>query len=122
MTFLLPSLALAFAAFCIWLTVRIVNRRERWAKRTAAGIVIAFPVLYLASFGPACWMIAADPSDTTLRAALPNVYVPIGWAIIRSGTFADFADAYAQLGMPRNTRVMIPFEVGGPYFAISRVP
>jgi heme O synthase-like polyprenyltransferase len=26
----------ALAAFCVWLTVQIVNRGERWAKRTAA--------------------------------------------------------------------------------------
>lgn len=31
MTFLLPTVAVTFAAFCVWLTVRIVNRREPWA-------------------------------------------------------------------------------------------
>ena len=35
MTILLSTLAVAFAAFCVWLTVLIVNRRERWAIRTA---------------------------------------------------------------------------------------
>ena len=55
MTILLPILAVAFAAFCIWLTVRIVNRRERWAKWTLAAVIGA-PVLYVASFGPACWL------------------------------------------------------------------
>jgi len=33
---LLAALAVAFAAFCIWLTVRIITRRERWAIWTAA--------------------------------------------------------------------------------------
>jgi len=28
-------IGIAFAAFCVWLAVRIVNRRERWAKRIA---------------------------------------------------------------------------------------
>jgi hypothetical protein len=27
---LLSILSVAFAAFCVWLIVRIVNRRERW--------------------------------------------------------------------------------------------
>jgi hypothetical protein len=27
----LSALGMAFAAFAVWLTVRIVNRRERWA-------------------------------------------------------------------------------------------
>jgi hypothetical protein len=111
-----------FAAFCVWLTVRIVNRRERWAKRTLVAVIVGLPVLYVASFGPACWMTAADPADTTLRAALPNVYFPIGWAIIRSEAVAEAADAYGRLGMPQNTRVLIPFEIGGPYFSILRLP
>ena len=56
MTILLPALAIAIAAFCVWLTVRIVNRRERWVKWTLAGVV-GVPVLYVASFGPACWVV-----------------------------------------------------------------
>jgi hypothetical protein len=39
MTFLLPILAIAFAAVCVWLTVRIVNRRERWAKWALAAAI-----------------------------------------------------------------------------------
>jgi hypothetical protein len=50
MTILLPALALAFGAFCVWLVVRIVNRRERWAKWTL-GAVVGVPVLYVLSFG-----------------------------------------------------------------------
>jgi hypothetical protein len=30
----LSIFGVAFAAFCMWLAVRIVNRRERWAKWT----------------------------------------------------------------------------------------
>src|SRR5436190_1964410 len=55
MIILLTILAVAFAAFCVWLTVRIVNRRGRWAKWTLAAVV-GLPVLYVASFGPACWL------------------------------------------------------------------
>ncbi len=43
--------AVVFAATCIWLTVRIVNRRERWAKWTAAALALT-PVLYVVSSGP----------------------------------------------------------------------
>jgi hypothetical protein len=52
-TIILPALAITFAAFCVWLTVRIVNRRERWAKRTALAVVVLLG--YPLSFGPACW-------------------------------------------------------------------
>ena len=58
MTILLPALAVAFAAFCVWLTVRVVNRRERWAKQTLTIAVtvmvwpiIAGAILWLAHFG-----------------------------------------------------------------------
>ncbi len=37
--------AVAFAAFCVWLAVRLVNRRERWTKWTAvawtAGVLLS---------------------------------------------------------------------------------
>jgi hypothetical protein len=35
----IPVLGVAFAAFSVWLAVRIINRRERWAKRTAVVLV-----------------------------------------------------------------------------------
>jgi hypothetical protein len=41
MTIVLPALAAAFGAFCVWLTVQIVNRRERWAIWTLAGTLIS---------------------------------------------------------------------------------
>jgi len=59
MTIALQTLGVAFAAFCVWLAVRIVNRRERWAKWRLS-VVVALPVLYLASFGPACWLRGRD--------------------------------------------------------------
>jgi hypothetical protein len=43
----------AFGALCVWLTVRIINRREPWAK-WALGATIGVPLLYVLSFGPAC--------------------------------------------------------------------
>jgi hypothetical protein len=55
MSIVLPALAFAFAAFCVWLTVRIVNRRERWAKWMLAAVV-GIPVLYIVNFCPACWL------------------------------------------------------------------
>lgn len=45
---------IAFAALCVWLSVRFVNRRERWVKWTAAGLV--FALFYPLSLGPACWI------------------------------------------------------------------
>lgn len=77
MTILLAVLAVAFAAFCVWLTMRIVNRRERWAKWTAVGLPVGLVLLYVASFGPACWLTKRDP--TTFDRIAPRFYWPIGW-------------------------------------------
>ena len=52
MAILLPVLGVVFTAFCVWLGVRIVIRRERWAKRMALGLVVL--LAYPLSFGPAC--------------------------------------------------------------------
>ncbi len=77
MAIIIPALAIAFAAFCVWLAVRIVNRRrERWAKWALVGL-IGLPVLYVASFGPACWLV-----DRGLIARQPvfNLYYPLASA------------------------------------------
>jgi len=73
MTIVLPTVVVAFAAFCIWLAVRIINRRERWAKWTLA-VVVALPALYLASFGPIVWLADHDVVPRNRAAA---IYSPI---------------------------------------------
>ena len=49
------TFGVAFAAFGIWLTVRIVNRRERWAKRTMVVLVLVLAA-YPLSIGPVIWL------------------------------------------------------------------
>ena len=41
MSIIIASLAFAFAAFCLWLTVRIVNRREKPRLAFWATVVVA---------------------------------------------------------------------------------
>ena len=117
MALALSVFGFAFAAICVWLTVRIINRRERWAKRTAVGLIVGLPLLYVASFGPACWMIAADGARP---AALPNLYLPISWAMSQSDAISNTLHSYALFGMRPNTRVMIPIN-DASYFPIMRV-
>lgn len=98
----LPIFGLIFAAFCVWLAVRIVNRRERWAKWTLATIV-GLPVLYAASFGPA-WGKIIGPrrvmpgaeNDQLLRYSRA-IYRPIIWAMNDSPSFAGTMDRYCDL-------------------------
>jgi len=71
---LLPTLAVAFAALCIWLTVRIVNRRERWAKWTLAGVVA---LAYVASIGPWYYVAARIGFDSPIVERTAWLYVPL---------------------------------------------
>lgn len=57
MTVLLPSLATAFAAFCVWLTVRIFNHRKKpgvafWGTAVLVVLLVGYPL----SAGPAYWI------------------------------------------------------------------
>ena len=87
MTIMLPALAATFAAFCVWLIVRIVNRRELWAKWMLAGVIFGLPALYLLSFGPACWWFTIPSGETgnfpgtndpIPRVRVRQMYWPIG--------------------------------------------
>jgi|GEM_PF-3047674 len=50
MIMLPPSLGVALAAICVWLAVRIINRRERWARRTAVAIPFAILIIYAGAY------------------------------------------------------------------------
>jgi membrane-bound metal-dependent hydrolase YbcI (DUF457 family) len=95
MTIILPTLAVAFAALCVWLTVRIVNRQRQAKWAVMAGALTA---LYVASFGPACWVNMRVPA---LRPMLDEVYSPIihAWSIAPFTN--DWIFRYANLGSPR---------------------
>jgi hypothetical protein len=100
---LVGVVGVAFAAFVVWLTVRIVNRRERWAKRMLA-IAAALSALYALSFGPVCWI-----SSRTESRSLPAVYLPIGWLLNNSPhPIATVIVRYARAGMLSGSSVSVP--------------
>jgi hypothetical protein len=113
MALALPIFGVAFAALCVWLMVRIVNRRERWAKWTLAGTIVGVPVLYLLSFGPACWWftIPSGQSGYLLGVPLPQVrarrmYWPIGWLAVNGPSSIERPLAwYAKRG---DHEVLVP--------------
>src|SRR5436189_311270 len=95
MSIALPALAVVLAAFCVWLTVRIVNRREGWAK-WALATMIGMPALYVASFGPACWLGDRDMLSDEL---IDYVFEPLATGCInsRSNTVCAAARWYGEL-------------------------
>src|SRR5579859_6985117 len=72
---ILPILAVSFAAFSVWTTIRIVNRGKRHGT-TFWVVVSLFSLLalYLLSFGPACWIASRTGSGIAI---LPVVYGPL---------------------------------------------
>lgn len=111
------ALTAGFVAVCIWLVVRITNRRERWAKWTLA-TVVSPPLLYVLSFGPACWWFGSDWTPTgpfggfsLPGPAAPQIYWPIGRLSMRGppavrGVIAWYATR-------RSDEVMLPFQPDG---------
>ena len=108
MTIILPAVGVAFAALCVWLCVRIVNRRDRRANWIAlALLILAYPM----SFGPVC-RIMLPPGKDTLYA--PRIYWPIGWAAKKSGFVRSAAGWYVGLLMPNNIKwVTVPIKPSG---------
>jgi hypothetical protein len=78
MEILLPAIAVAFTAFCVWLAVRFINRRERWAKWTLAAM-ISLPWLYVLSIGPAIGIASAINAPWT-----DDLYDFIYWPLLRA--------------------------------------
>jgi hypothetical protein len=97
MALVVSIIGIVFTALCVWLTVRIINRRERWAKWTLAG-VDGLPVLYVASFGPVCWAYSRVPKSEEWDA--PDfIYAPILWVWRFDGRIiSDAIDWYANVG------------------------
>ena len=80
MKIVLPALAVVgFAAFCIWLTVQIANRHERWA-RWAAVVMVLF-VAYSLSHGPALGILVKVGQPRWLMMTYVTVYKPLYWAL-----------------------------------------
>jgi hypothetical protein len=105
---IVAGLGVAVAAFAVWLTVRIVNRRQRWAK-WAAGVLFGVVVLYPLSAGPFCWIIHhCDFSKPILRFAL-KLYAPYGLVVENlpeplKKLEMDYEEFFIDLGSPSHIR------------------
>jgi hypothetical protein len=80
MAITLSIFGVSFAAFCIWLVVRIVNRRERWAKWTLAVVAVA-PVIYLLTYGVAVRYDRRQLLPAWTRPVGERAFAPIYWLL-----------------------------------------
>jgi len=69
--------------------------RNKSVSKWIVGLLIGAPVLYFASFGPACWIT----SRTNVGAsAVPFFFRPMTWASSSSESLADALSWYAESG------------------------
>ena len=71
----------AYAAFCVWLTVRIFDRGEKWSKRALAAALIMLPLIYVATFGLWCRANRTGPGEIRAQAAIFYPYQAMWWLI-----------------------------------------
>jgi hypothetical protein len=108
---ILVATGIGFSALVIWLTIRIINHRERWAKWAAVVLVIT-PFVYAASLGPACWIISHNGDE--MWSSVPAVYRPVGTVIYHLPySLQGPIDDFIRLGMKDETGIMIPCDPGG---------
>jgi hypothetical protein len=79
MTIALPALAVALAAICVWLGVRVYNRRERWAKWGLGALIAVALVVY-----PLAWphWQCLQPRRKPAQWGQPrgySIYTPMEW-------------------------------------------
>ncbi len=76
MTFGLSAFWLSWVAACIWVGIRLINRRDQRTRQW--GLILgAMPVVYVASFGPACWLSSrtGDPQHASVE-LVEELYQP----------------------------------------------
>lgn len=103
MAIALEIFGLAFAAFCVWLIVRIVNRKERWAKRTLAAVV-GVPTLYVAGITIQIWADYNLPppkgcvADVLFAYAAPWRFIHTHASIPVGSAMHSYIDWVAKIG------------------------
>jgi hypothetical protein len=86
--------AITFAAFCVWLGVRIVNRRERWAKWTAG--VIGYPL----SIGPVVWLLYRKMLPEWAPHVVGVLYYPLQIIFCSTARGGEIYACYVTLWTP----------------------
>jgi hypothetical protein len=64
-----------------------------------AALLIGLPMLYVASFGPACWWRAMTLPANQATTVAPRIYWPIGWLAANAPSYSrDVIFWYATRG------------------------
>ncbi len=74
------------------------------------GLLIALPVLYFGSFGPACWITSRTDEGIV---GMLKAYSPVLWVAERSRPVRIFFRAYAKLLAPADWNLWIIVDLSG---------
>ena len=74
-------MGIGLAAVSVWLTVRIVNRKERWAKRAAVALIVTVLVVYPLSFGLVHRLGSRGVLPWSAKPVFEAIYSPALWAL-----------------------------------------
>ena len=93
-----------------------LSRKRPGAAFWATVVVVAIPLIYVLSFGPACWITSRSQMER-----LPMIYLPVGWAGMNGPDGLRTAICwYACVGMPHGSTVILPTDLSG--FGTSLTP
>jgi hypothetical protein len=84
-----------YAAFMLWLGVRVVNRRERWAKWTAAGLAW-FSILYPLAYGPAYFAVESGRLPDWAAVLIMRPFAPLLLVAQQNVSAMEFLHWYAR--------------------------
>lgn len=82
MGIVLAIIGVLFAALCVWLTVRTINRRERWAKWTLLCLIAIAIFGYPLSAGPFAYLGSHGLLSDKTRNDCEAFYRPITWLFL----------------------------------------
>jgi hypothetical protein len=125
MNIVLTAVGVAFAAFCVWLTVRIVNQRDRWRTRRVVTIVlIALPAMYVIGFGPAAWSQDVESVPLWIKNSFVLIYYPLVEHLINENdtAVARLLAKWADVGCGEYSRLMVTWGMGPSNYSVGRGP
>jgi hypothetical protein len=74
----------------------MANDRQKPTWPWIVAVLIALPVLYIASFGPVCWVAASYRMNGD---SLSSVYAPVFWTLNHGPSWLrNAADRYVHVG------------------------
>jgi hypothetical protein len=80
MALILLIVGIAFESTCLWLSVRIFNKREPFTQ-LALAIAIGLPVAYILAEGPLGWVIYHQIAPESIETLIDTIFTqPIGLA------------------------------------------